>query len=60
MSVSREKNRDNAKKTTRPMLEDEVLASQLEALLTPAITAQDNYYRQLGLMAFSPLKKSLI
>jgi hypothetical protein len=31
------------------MLEDEVIASQLEALLTPAITAQENYYRQLGL-----------
>ncbi len=31
------------------MVEDEVVASQLEALLTPAITAQENYYRQLGL-----------
>jgi hypothetical protein len=31
------------------MVEDEVIASQLEALLTPAITAQENYYRQLGL-----------
>ena len=28
------------------MVEDEVIASQLEALLTPAITAQENYYRQ--------------
>lgn len=33
----------------RPMLEDEVIAQQLEALLTPAITAQENYYRQLKL-----------
>ena len=31
------------------MVEDEVVASQLKALLTPAITAQENYYRQLGL-----------
>jgi hypothetical protein len=29
------------------MIEDEVIASQLEALLTPAITSQENYYRQL-------------
>jgi hypothetical protein len=31
------------------MVEDEVIAQQLEALVTPAITAQENYYRQLGL-----------
>ena len=31
------------------MVEDEVIAEQLEDLLTPAITAQENYYRQLGL-----------
>jgi hypothetical protein len=31
------------------MVEDEVIAHQIEALLTPAITAQENYYRQLGL-----------
>ena len=31
------------------MVEDEVIASQLEVLVTPAITAQENYYRQLGL-----------
>jgi len=30
------------------MVEDEVIAKQLEALLTPVITAQENYYRQLG------------
>jgi hypothetical protein len=49
MSQSRKTNRDHAKKTQRPMVEDEVIASQLEALLTPAITAQENYYRQLRL-----------
>ena len=42
-------NRDHAKKQHRPMVEDEAIASQLEALLTPAITSQENYYRQLGL-----------
>ncbi len=31
------------------MVEDEVIANQLEILLTPAITNQENYYRQLGL-----------
>ncbi|MEG3900348.1 MULTISPECIES: IS4 family transposase [unclassified Microcoleus] len=31
------------------MMEEEVIASQLSALLTPAITSQENYYRQLGL-----------
>ncbi len=42
-------NRDHAKKKHRPMVEDEAIASQLKALLTPAITSQENYYRQLGL-----------
>ena len=49
MSKSKKLNRDHAKKTQRPMVEDKVIANQLEALLTPAITAQENYYRQLGL-----------
>lgn len=49
MSSSRKTNRDHAKKKQRPMIEDEVIASQLEQLLTPAITSQENYYRQLGL-----------
>ena len=49
MSNNRKLNRDHAKKTQRPMVEDEVIANQLEKLLTPAITAQKNYYRQLGL-----------
>ena len=49
MSRNRKTHRDHAKKTQRPMVEDEVIAAQLEALVTPAITAQENYYRQLGL-----------
>ncbi len=32
MSVSRKTNRDHAKKTNRPMVEDEVIASQLVTL----------------------------
>jgi Transposase DDE domain. len=49
VSISRKTNRDHAKKTQRPLVEDEVIASQLEALLTPAITSQENYYRSRGL-----------
>jgi hypothetical protein len=40
-------NRDHAKKQQRPMREDPVIAKQLEELLTPAITTQENYYRKL-------------
>lgn len=49
MGASRKTNRSHAKKTTKPMVEDEEIASQLSALLTPAITSQENYYRQLGM-----------
>jgi hypothetical protein len=49
MAKNQKNNRDHAKKTARPMVEDETIASQLSALLTPAITSQENYYRQLGL-----------
>ncbi len=51
MGQSRKTNRDHAKKMTRPMVEKSTIASQLEALLTPAIVSQENYYRQLGLRA---------
>ncbi len=40
-------NRDYAKKKHRPVVEDEAIASQLEAIFTPALTRQ-KYYRQLG------------
>jgi hypothetical protein len=49
MTTSQKTNRDHAKKKHRPMVEDEVIAEQLEKLLTPAITNQENYYRKLGL-----------
>lgn len=42
-------NRDHAKKMQRPSIDDAVIAQQLEDLLTPAITSQENYYRSLGL-----------
>ena len=42
-------NRDHAKKKHRPIPENQTIAQQLEDLLTPAITAQQGYYRQLGL-----------
>lgn len=47
--MSRKTNRDHAKKQQRPMREDPVIAEQLDALLTPAITTQENYYRKLGM-----------
>lgn len=42
-------NRDHAKKKQRPMIEDAVIAEQLETLLIPSITAQKGCYRELGL-----------
>jgi hypothetical protein len=47
ITTSRKTNRDHAKKKHRPIVEDEVIAEQLEKLLTPAITNQENYYRKL-------------
>lgn len=49
MTKTRTTNRDHAKKKQRPMVEDEVIAQQLEALLTPAMLNQENSYRQLKL-----------
>jgi hypothetical protein len=31
------------------MIEDEVIAAQLELLVSPVVTSQENYYRQLGM-----------
>ena len=49
MSKSKRLNRDHAKKTQRPMVEDRVIAEHLTALLTPAITSQSRFFRELGL-----------
>lgn len=43
----RKSNRDRAKKKHHPLLENEVMASRLQALLTPAIFNQEAPYRQL-------------
>jgi len=45
----RRPNRDHARKLQRPSVSDEVIEADLMALLTPAIDAQQSYYRQLGL-----------
>ena len=37
------------KRQQRPMMEDEKIAAQLEQLVTPAVVAQEKYYRQLGM-----------
>ncbi|WP_420807022.1 hypothetical protein [Trichormus azollae] len=44
MTGSRKTNRDHGKNKQRPMVEDEVIAQQLERLLTPDIRNQENYY----------------
>ena len=49
MSRRRKLNRDHAKKTQRPLVEEVKIAHQLDALVTPALTTQEIYYRQLGL-----------
>ena len=49
MPKKRTTNRDHAKRKQRPMMEDEVIAAQLEQLVTPAVLAQEKYYRQLGM-----------
>ena len=40
---------DHAKRQQRPMQEDEAIATQISALLTPALAKQKKYCRQLGL-----------
>jgi len=49
MPKKRTTNRDHAKRQQRPMMEDEKIAVQLEQLVTPAVVAQEKYYRQLGM-----------
>jgi hypothetical protein len=49
MPKKRTTNRDHAKRQQRPMMEDEAIAAQLEQLVTPAVVAQEKYYRQLGM-----------
>lgn len=46
---TKKKNRDHAKKKHHPLMENEVIASHLSELLSPAIFNQQALYRQLGL-----------
>ena len=49
MSKTKRLNRDHAKKTQRPMVEDRVIAEHLTSLLTPTIKSQSGFFRELGL-----------
>ena len=42
-------NSDHARKHNTPTMDNEAIAKHLEALLTPAVYAQQKYYKQLGL-----------
>ena len=37
------------KRQQRPMMEDEAIAAQLADLVTPALIAQEKYYRSIGM-----------
>lgn len=43
------RNADHAQRHNTPTLDNEAISQQLEALLTPAIFAQQKFYKQLGL-----------
>jgi Transposase DDE domain len=49
MSKSKRLNRDHAKKTQRPMVEDRIIAEHLTTILTPTIKSQSRHFRELGL-----------
>jgi hypothetical protein len=49
MAKRKSRNPDHVRQNNRPSADNEAIANQLEALLTPAIDAQQAYYRQLGL-----------
>jgi hypothetical protein len=49
MPKRQHRNPDHVRRHNRPSAHNEAIANQLDALLTPAITAQQAYYRHLGL-----------
>jgi hypothetical protein len=51
MAKSKRSNRDHAHQTQTPSLNNKVIAADLEALLTPALYAQQKYYRLLGILS---------
>jgi len=49
MPKGQKRNSDHARRHNTPNINNEAISQQLEALLTPAIFAQQKYYKQLGL-----------
>ena len=49
MSKRTNRNPDHVKRHNTPTVNNEVISQHLQALLTPAISAQHKYYKQLGL-----------
>ena len=49
MAKRRHRNPDHVQRHNTPRQDNEAIADQLKALLTPVIWAQQAYYRQLGL-----------
>ncbi len=49
MPKRQKQNSDHTHKHNIPTVDNEVISQQLKALLTPAIFAQEKYYKQLGL-----------
>ncbi|BAT56866.1 hypothetical protein NOS3756_58860 (plasmid) [Nostoc sp. NIES-3756] len=49
MPKTAKRNSDHAQRHNTPSINNEAISQQLEALLTPAIFAQQKYYKQLGL-----------
>lgn len=47
MSKGKRLNRDHAKKTQRPMVEDRVIAEHLTTLLTPTIKSQSGFFPRI-------------
>jgi hypothetical protein len=45
MPKRQHRNPDHVRRHNRPSVHNEAITNQLEALLTPAITAQQAYYR---------------
>jgi hypothetical protein len=48
MRSRQKQNSDHAHKHNTPTIDNEVISQQLKALLTPAIFAQEKYYKQLA------------
>jgi hypothetical protein len=49
MSKRPKVNSDHAQRHHAPTIDNEAIAKHLEALLSPAVFAQQKYYKQLGL-----------